>query len=554
MMFVLLFLFFLVAVANSSIVYDKSTCRTTSLANSTWPSDHGDSSRTKYTIGAGLPANFNPADLKVLKQTDVHSGQWIYTAGENSSVVYTMGNVYGTYKVNRLDSVSLELLQAAEIKSSPYLGGMLMHANGHVYAVQGNVVYVFWNGDLNNKTEKVIPTSLNGDAVQTNGVVVTSDGLLVIRQWSLVLEDLLIYTYAFPSLKRIFLGILVVAASIPFIVSKKQKGILHTLISSAFAVLFTLFLILVLIIGMVRKKSNMASYNIPQFILGNLLLPNDGGELKLIDPITLEVVSGLKLPERCSFGRTALHYLEDEDEDAIIVLGDESVHQVRWNLSNQKLSLVEDWSEKYRSRWEGSFPGTGPAIHNGVVYFTDNTFPVTLSNQTYSLFRKSLRLEDKDTMKSPEMIKRSLVLDPSVGAGYMYWSTVISPLTNSVIVWDSAGHNVQARDINDLSLLWNITAHQFDCISVAADKGHLYVSDYSSGPAPAWDNVAPAMGPFSEFKHVDKFLLVIDVSNGNILANVTVAQSAGMSVSMIVPGANDDVFVGYRDGLVRVHI
>ena len=33
--------------------YSDRTCRNSSLLDTPWPSDHGDSSRTKYTIGAG---------------------------------------------------------------------------------------------------------------------------------------------------------------------------------------------------------------------------------------------------------------------------------------------------------------------------------------------------------------------------------------------------------------------------------------------------------------------------------------------------------------------
>jgi hypothetical protein len=53
------------ASAAAEASYGPESCRETSLARSTWPSDHGDSSRTKFTVGAGLPKGFDQKDVKV---------------------------------------------------------------------------------------------------------------------------------------------------------------------------------------------------------------------------------------------------------------------------------------------------------------------------------------------------------------------------------------------------------------------------------------------------------------------------------------------------------
>ena len=48
----------------------------TSLFESTWPSDHGDISRSKYTLNAGLPADFKADELKTILQRSTPQAQW----------------------------------------------------------------------------------------------------------------------------------------------------------------------------------------------------------------------------------------------------------------------------------------------------------------------------------------------------------------------------------------------------------------------------------------------------------------------------------------------
>lgn len=59
---------------------------------------------------------------------------------------------------------------------------------------------------------------------------------------------------------------------------------------------------------------------------------------------------------------------------------------------------MRDWTRRYRSRWEGSFPGTGPMTYNGTTYFTDNTFAVYLSGRTFKLFARNL---ESESVKGP---------------------------------------------------------------------------------------------------------------------------------------------------------
>jgi hypothetical protein len=68
--------------------------------------------------------------------------------------------------------------------------------------------------------------------------------------------------------------------------------------------------------------------------------------------------------------------------------------------------------------------------------------------------------------------------------GFFFWSVVVNPKEESIIIWDSGTGNVQCRFTNNLEVNWEIlNIHQADCISVAADKGHVYMTDYDEGPA-----------------------------------------------------------------------
>ncbi len=234
-------------------------------------------------------------------------------------------------------------------------------------------------------------------------------------------------------------------------------------------------------------------------------------------------------------------------------------------FTSQRLYEIEEWAERYRSRHTGTFPGTGPATYNGVTYFTDNTFPVMLFGATYNLFSKQLeptQLSDvggEDTASSvvatvaPPM-QRVSINQPGM-SGYMFWSVVVSPVEGDVIVWDSAGRSVQARRASDLSLKWNISAIQGDCITVAADKGHVYMTDYSTGPDD-WSSWMAAIGPNSKtmFPGVEKYFIVADTATGNILLNTTILAGEGMRPALIVPGGHNDVLVAKPTGLNRMYV
>ena len=535
--------------------YDKSTGRDLSFAKSTWPSDHGDSSRSKYTYNAGLPKGFRPEELKIASQTALPKAQWLYTYGDNSGTLFAMSASLSHAWIAKVDAITMEIQQQIDIPTSIYIGGMIMHANGHVYSVHANSVYRFWNGNLHNMTTLNLPTTLNGKMVQTNGGILSSDGYIVVKQWAVNLEDFsTMFGTAVPMLRNLAIAVIVIFTTIAvFLLPRKSSSLPVVLFASLCGALFGILVCTGGLIMLLRR--GYGDFDAIKFITTNIPFNNfgGGGELKIIDPISLEIKADLFLNERCSFGRMALSALPN-GEDAIVLIGDEFIRQYRWQPATGQLYEVTDWAERYRSRHTGSFPGTGPAIFNGVTYFTDNTFPVTLWGRSYKLFSKAL---EPDAASGQYGRMQIVPLTDGDESGFMFWSVVISPLEEDVIVWDSANHNVQVRRAHDLSSRYNVTALQGDCITVAADKGHLYYGDYNKGPrrnAPhEWFE---AMGPAGKNVYSDlrKYLIVADVATGEVLANLTVQEGGMMGPSLIVPGANNDVFIGGGAGLTRVYV
>ena len=382
-------------IAAAQVQLDKSRL---GLLNSTWPSDHADVSRSKFTLNAGLPRGFHPQELKLTLQKDLIQPQWIYTGGKNSEFLYVLGGVVvkGCY-VAKLDSVSLEILQEFQLPPALYIGGLLIHANGHVYAVQANRIFAFWNGDLTNSSMIKIPhNNLNGNLVQTNGMLVTQDGLLVVKQWNYILEDIFFLFYLKDQLARALVALFVIFSTFFYMKFSGSSKIfayenmkLQNLIPS-FLLGFAMAVFFGVLVFMCFFRYLLGSYDPVSYIVDSLVFQGGGGgELKLIDPLSLEVVADAWFPERCSFPRMTMTSVVSpigEMEDAIILLGDEHIYQYRWNPKQKKLYVIPQWSRRYRIRGDGSFPGTGPGLYDNKLYFTDNTFPINLKHETFSVF------------------------------------------------------------------------------------------------------------------------------------------------------------------------
>jgi hypothetical protein len=506
-----------------------------------------------------LPKDFDQSQAKITTNREIIA-QWLYTSGPDNEFVYALhGSSAEGIIVSKMNAITMEQLQSHQLSPGIYIGGLIMHQNGHVYCVHDNTLRVFWNGDLNNYTMKTLPTKLNGRLVQTNGGILTSDGLVAIKQWSIIPEDIGLFAFALPPLFA-FLAALVVLSM--YIVFRKLNrwGTLVQLVGTA--VLGPIVgLALVSVVGMIILKKMRGDFDPIVFLTTNTIFHSKGGggELKLIDPITLEVAAELALEERCSFARMALTTLPN-GEDAFALLGDEFVHQVRWNPKQRRLYSVPNWSTRYRTRWTGSFPGTGPAIFNNTAFFTDNTFPVFLYFRSYSLFsidmltpadRAGTSAAEPCVGNCPPPAFKSVSLATGSQPGFMYWSVAISPVVGDVIVWDTAGKSVQSRRMSDLSLHWNISAWNLDCITLAADRGHVYLSDYSYAPQRWYRWLYDTKASYGD---ASKFFLIADAESGKIITNMTLSQGGGFKPSPIIPGGHNDVIFPSPTGLMRIYV
>jgi hypothetical protein len=235
----------------------------------------------------------------------------------------------------------------------------------------------------------------------------------------------------------------------------------------------------------------------------------------------------------------------ESEIDHVITVGDYSILRWTYSHSTKQLTLDESWTEQYRRFMDGSFPGTGPALYNGTVFYTDNTFPVLLG-AGYRVFAKSLySVRPQTTMN----------IAPNT-PGFMFWSVVINPLMEGAVIWDTHNAKVQSRSLVDLSLQWELDAYTLDCISVSADKGHVYLTDTGSKRPRALKHHMEAVSKFGllGYKDMDKFFVVANSTTGGVLARIPIAVGEGLSTSVVIPGSHGDVYMGTRDALVRVYV
>jgi hypothetical protein len=74
-----------------------------SLAESTWPLDHGDTARSKMSLNAGLPIGTKTEDLEVSVNSNLSLVQWVYSAGKNSEWIFLIrGDALNGFYVSKL--------------------------------------------------------------------------------------------------------------------------------------------------------------------------------------------------------------------------------------------------------------------------------------------------------------------------------------------------------------------------------------------------------------------------------------------------------------------
>jgi len=507
--------------------------RSAGLYDTLWPADHGDTARRKFVVGGGLPAALDPARIKTIENPDLPYVQWMYTRNGDERFVYGVPGAPGEKAyLARIDSRTLAIRQKRFLPRSLYIGGALMHANGHVYLVHGPRLYRFDRGDLDRATEVGLP-AVNGLFTQYNGMHVTEDGMLLVKGWAMdIHEAAMLRPLVLPMTG---IGMLAGAAI----------GVLLRLLLGAGVgpLAMTLFamagpLMLAAILALATDTSWREFFR-----------PHHTGHLLVIDPDTLAVRQQLAPPERCAYARTALVPADpaaemtapsaggEAPDEWLVIPGDE--HIMRWRYRHGRLAYDPSWTERYRRWGDGSFPGTGPCVYRHIVYYTDNTFPVGLTNG-YRLFRKAL------DGGAPQASVELSGADP----GFMFYAVVVSPKQGDILVWDTYKGFLEARRLSDLARHWRVSIRNTDCLTVAADRDHVYVTDHSEGLG--LRELMESVSSKPKWPHIRKSFVVLDAANGRELLRVPLG-SASPVASMVVPGPHDDVFVCTRPALVRVY-
>ena len=374
-------------------------------------------------------------------------------------------------------------------------------------------------------------------------MLVTHDGLLVVKQWPFTVWDLNFLFHAQPKFMYLLIAIVTTVTAIRMTsIPTENKTIQGFTSHFAVSIIYGIVAVVIFLFAFLCKASH-GPMDAFRFFTHNYL-QGEVGELKLVDPDSLTVTASMALPERCSFARMALSTTVPGEMDSLVLLGDEFVHQLTWNSVSKELKLLPEWSKRYRTNGDGTFPGTGPAIFNGVTYFTDNTFPVSLYGHSYSMFSQPLNEFEK-----PLSVVHMTEKDSP--PGFMFWSITVSPFVGDVLAWDIQGRSVQSRSAVDMSLHWEVKSMNADCLTMAADKNHVYFSDHDMMSGDDTNKFLPWM---KQSNNVTKFLIVAHAQSGEVLVNVTISREGGISPTMIVPGAHNDVIIGTSVGISRLYV
>ena len=185
-----------------------------------WPSEHADLTRSHAVLLGGLPKGFDKTKLQVVS-TELYLPTWGYTGGQNE--VFVIGgspqlmttftqSIQGGKDLPKLkiltnnvkDILSNDVAYVAKINSQTnektivelkkgktvnYTGGLLVHANGYVYAVSQSVLY-----KIDPKTMEIVNSaelpkvgnSLTAYWTTYNGLQALNNGELVLKGFHLL--------------------------------------------------------------------------------------------------------------------------------------------------------------------------------------------------------------------------------------------------------------------------------------------------------------------------------------------------------------------------------
>ena len=191
---------------------ERDKAARTGLYDTAWPLEHADKWRTQSTSDAGLPRDFDSARLRVatlefdqpiVGYTRERDEVFILGGMPYAMNEYTQAIIEGTTEsqttvqelisnlehvpyVAKIDPVTLRfsVLSLTQGRTVNYPGGMLMHANGFIYAVAQTVLYKIDPAELRIVRSVHLPRIGQGiDAFLTiyNGLQVISSGQIVTK-------------------------------------------------------------------------------------------------------------------------------------------------------------------------------------------------------------------------------------------------------------------------------------------------------------------------------------------------------------------------------------
>jgi hypothetical protein len=174
----------------------------------------------------------------------------------------------------------------------------------------------------------------------------------LVKQWPLVLADMDFFFHGKPAIWYTLVAIVTTISVIRLTNTPVEERNVRGLTKRhAVSLVYSLVAVLAVLTIILTKLAN-GQFDCTRFFTNNYL-GGEVGELKLLDPDSLQVTAAITLPERCSFARMALTTSELGSIDTIIVLGDEHVHQVSWSSQRRELKNVPAWSKRYRTAGDG---------------------------------------------------------------------------------------------------------------------------------------------------------------------------------------------------------
>jgi hypothetical protein len=240
-------------------------------------------------------------------------------------------------------------------------------------------------------------------------------------------------------------------------------------------------------------------------------------ELVVLDPVTLEVVDALVLPEP-SIARLSA------DGDRIVVVGDTSVLVVAWD--GRRLALEPDRTVRYRTM-DGQGYGWDCVLVDGAAWFLDDGE----GSEAYSG-----TLRDKGVATAPLHLVRVGLDDGSLATaevcgkagGLVANPPVVDAARGIAVGYDSGNGVVAAFDAATLELRWRRDQDHGSHLVLFEETGELVTGD-----------------------HAD--VVVLDVATGEELARA----DGGMGIQSVLfpmPGWDRDVYMCTFMGVSRVTV